>query len=438
MQVTEKKYRVQQLVSALASGSLVRNEEYQRGAAWTELQKAAFIDSLFRDYPVPALFLHEVHSPGLDDRPSVKHEIVDGQQRLNALRDFTGGKFALFEVTEQSRLRLPRGVRQKPAPWAGRRYAELTDDLRSGFDNSEMTVVLLGPDCLPDEVRDLFIRLQSGTALSRQQIRDAWPGNLGPFVETLAGKLDKRPSQRLFAIIDKRGHRSDDEDQKDRFVTDRQVCAQLLRVFLAHERDPYAFPSVSANELDTMYHEFTDFDPRGAVAERFRRLLDATAEVFSLLNILRSGNKSKVRRLDVMAVLMFLIDIGKTPQLKIDTAALAQLATRIAQAESLKKPVGKSTSSAILQAYYEWWRENVGKDIGIHLDPRRAFDDQQRMEIWKRDGGLCVVCGKQVAEGDAEYDHFPVAHRDGGPTEVENGRLVHQACHQRGRPMAGA
>ena len=55
-----------------------------------------------------------------------------------------------------------------------------------------------------DEVRDLFIRLQSGTALTRQQIRDAWPGTIGPFIVRLAGKMDSTPSIKLFKQIDRR------------------------------------------------------------------------------------------------------------------------------------------------------------------------------------------------------------------------------------------
>src|SRR5712691_10377983 len=102
MQVVEKKYSVQKLIDAFNAGSLLRNPEYQRGEAWTELQKAAFIDSIFRAYPVPALFLHETHAPGLDEAPSKKYEIVDGQQRLTALRDFAAGKYGLLGVDEKS------------------------------------------------------------------------------------------------------------------------------------------------------------------------------------------------------------------------------------------------------------------------------------------------------------------------------------------------
>jgi hypothetical protein len=438
LQVSEKKFRVDKLVKALNAGSLLRNDEYQRGAAWSELQAAGFVDSLFRGYPVPALFLHEVQAEGLTDTPSVKFEIVDGQQRLNALRNYQAGKYSLFEISEESRLRIPQSVRAKPAPWAGKRYHELPPELQMQLMSTEITVFLLGPDSLADEVRDLFIRLQSGTALSRQQIRDAWPGNLGSFVESLAGKLEKLPSVQLFGLIDKRGSRSEEEDQKDPYVTDRQVCAQILKVYLARERDAYAYPSVSANELDALYHEFTDFDPQGARAKRFKELLVRTGVVVDVFNAKKPGKKTRMKRLDVMAIFMFLDDLLRNPQRKAGPSDFEQLAQRVVDADSLPKPMGKSTSGTALQKYYEWWRENVGRDFGILLDSRRTFDDSQKKQLWTKAGGVCGVCGKQVSQADAEYDHFPIPHRDGGPTEIENGRLVHVTCHERGRPRGAA
>ena len=116
MNVEGRKFKVDALVKAFNAGSLLRNPEYQRGEAWSDLQKASFIDSILRRYPVPALFLHKVETPGLDDSPVTKYEIVDGQQRLSALRDFVAGKFACMEVGEHSKLRLPKSVRESPAP----------------------------------------------------------------------------------------------------------------------------------------------------------------------------------------------------------------------------------------------------------------------------------------------------------------------------------
>ena len=126
MHVQEKKYTVQKLVDAFNAGSLLRNPEYQRGESWTPLQKAAFIDSIFRAYPVPTLFLHETPASGLDDAPSKKYEIVDGQQRLTALRDFAAGKFRLLGVDEKSKV-APTEERPRSPGAVGRKVLQRTE-----------------------------------------------------------------------------------------------------------------------------------------------------------------------------------------------------------------------------------------------------------------------------------------------------------------------
>jgi hypothetical protein len=432
MKVREERYPIKELVQAHESGQLLRNAEYQRGEAWSPAQKAGFVDSIFRQYPVPAIFLHERASKGLGGADSKKWEIVDGQQRLIALRDFAAGKFELLSIASDSKLRIPKAIRAIPAPWAGKVFDQLSPELREELLSTKIVVFVIASNALDDEVRDLFIRLQSGTALSRQQVRDAWPGNLGPFVESLAGKLDRRPSHRLFRDIDRRGNPTEDEDQRDAYVSDRQACAQFLKVFLARERDPNVFPSVSANELDSLYHEYTDFDTAGPSALRFKTTLDCAAEVLEAVK--RLGTKAKFRRLEMTAVMMYLQDVTKNPLFKFDRTVASQLAANIIGAVRSAEPAGKKTSGSTLQQYYAWWRDSIGQSAGIYLDPVRLFTAEQKTAIFARDAGACQLCRDNVPDGEAEYDHYPIPYRDGGKTEVSNGRLVHKQCHPRGRP----
>jgi hypothetical protein len=428
---------VKDLVQALNAGTLIRNDEYQRGLAWSKVQKAGFVDSLFRGYPVPALFLHEVESVGLDSVPAKRWEVVDGQQRLNALREFRDGKLQLYPVGETSKLRLPRSVMQRPAPWAGRIFADLDSAMREEFDAKELTIFMLGSDSDADEVRDLFIRLQSGTALSRQQIRDAWPGNLGPFIERLAGKMTRGPAMRLFSLVDKRGQKSEEEDLLDPHVSDRQVCAQLFRVFSARASDPHAYPSVGANELDSIYHVHTEFDPDSTLAGDFRDALEKTADVFIRARELH-GKKAKFRRLDVTATTMTFQDLARNPLLRVERKYFDAFAKRLIKSlDHPERPKGKSTGSSTLKEYYDWFRLEVAPKA-IELDPRRGFSEAQQRTIRESSGGACAVCGEPVDSVDAEYDHFPIPHRDGGKTEPSNGRLVHRHCHPRGRPREDA
>jgi hypothetical protein len=432
MNVEQLTHPVKDLVAAFKSGQLLRNDEYQRGEAWSETQKAGFIDSLFRLYPVPALFLWKrVEKGGLDGAVVTKFEIVDGQQRLTALRDFADNKFELLPVQGGTRLRLPKSVAARPAPWACRNYEALSDDLRLQFDTTRISVFVIGPETHADEIRDLFIRLQSGTALSRQQIRDAWPGKLGPYIEKLAGKLDRRPTMELFGLVDKRGQRLEDEDARDLLVPDRQLCGQLLRVFVDRDRDPHAYPSVSANDLDSLYHELTDFDTHGDTARRFEACLKQAADVFRIAQGHQADNKNKFRRLEVTAVMMLLQDLSRSPLVKVDTALIGRI---VGKSDSRNLPSGKTTRGSSLRTFYEAWRESVAIGV-VRLDDQRMFDDEQKRTVKARDRGLCGVCHEPVMDDDAEYDHFPVPWRDGGRTSIDNCRLVHERCHPRGRPV---
>jgi hypothetical protein len=221
-----KPFPIGELLDAVEGGGIVRNPEYQRGAAWGRQQKQALIDSVFRAYPLPAFFFEVKVKRGLGGTSSEKHEIIDGQQRLLALQEFMADNFELLE-SSNSKLRLPLSMRASPALWEGKRFSDLAASLRAGFLTTKVQVYLVKDVANPDEVRDLFIRLQSGTALTRQQIRDAWPGQLGPRVERWAGKLSKHPKYAFFRAVDGRGTRDDEDDTKDPFVKRLAGTARL-------------------------------------------------------------------------------------------------------------------------------------------------------------------------------------------------------------------
>jgi uncharacterized protein with ParB-like and HNH nuclease domain len=74
------------LTRSWIAGEMRRNPEYQRGAIWKEPQKQSLIDSIFREYPIPPIFLQEITTQGLKG-PSSVYEIVDGQQRVLSLSE---------------------------------------------------------------------------------------------------------------------------------------------------------------------------------------------------------------------------------------------------------------------------------------------------------------------------------------------------------------
>jgi hypothetical protein len=427
---SETKMKIGDLVKAFEARSLLPNTEYQRGASWKPRQKAAFVDSVFRGYPVPALFLQEKKDPGLMGVPTTRWEVVDGQQRLIALAEYAKDSFSTLGVEELS---IPSSLQGQKAPWADRFFRDLDTALQAEFTAMELQVFMLFDNVPPDEVRDLFIRLQSGTALSRQQIRDAWPGELSSYVVHIAGKIKKRPRFDLFTLLDMRTRDADESDNDD-YVPARQLCAQLLLTFFERRRGGN-FPSLSASALDQLYHKETDFEPKGEEARDFEAALEAAFETLDRIRDLRNATADrKIRtftRAQIIAVFVYFVE-----HLHRDGFDSHRTACRLAEAVNERfldfKFQGRMKPRALEEWYVGWKRANEG--AAVLVDAKRGWSAEERRDIRERDNGNCHRCGKQVDRSVEEIDHYPVAHVEGGRSAKENGRLVHWWCNRPGRP----
>jgi uncharacterized protein with ParB-like and HNH nuclease domain len=84
MKATPGSKTIKDLLELKKYNMLYPNPEYQRGEAWKKPQKKRLVDSVFRGYPIPLIYLHhiskEVAGSKRDD-----FEVIDGQQRINAL-----------------------------------------------------------------------------------------------------------------------------------------------------------------------------------------------------------------------------------------------------------------------------------------------------------------------------------------------------------------
>ena len=290
-----------------------------------------------------------------------------------------------------------------------------------------------------DQIRDLFIRLQSGTALTRQQIRDAWPGNVGPFVEHLAGKLSTKPTCDLFRLIDRRGTRSDDDDLSDEYVGDLADLRATSAAFpcpragsAGHSRRRGRRPRCS---LTTNTQTLKSMErPRSSSNDAWtkRRSVFALVAPLSTPSTTGKTKRTKVRKIDAFATVMFFQDVLRSPHFHIDLKEQARLARRMGEFERDVKPSGKGTSGQAMREHYEKFREMRGR-YWDQLDPKRSFSDEeedQRHARW----WIGAVCRANEHGEAAEADHYPTPWRDGGRTSPDNGRIVHARCHPRGRP----
>jgi uncharacterized protein with ParB-like and HNH nuclease domain len=60
-------------------GHLNLEPGFQRQSVWTERDRAKLIDSILRNYPLPAIFLYKRQEDG-----DLVYDVIDGKQRLES------------------------------------------------------------------------------------------------------------------------------------------------------------------------------------------------------------------------------------------------------------------------------------------------------------------------------------------------------------------
>lgn len=261
-------WNVRDLLRMQSKSQLTPPPEFQRGPKWSRTQKQLYIDSLLRGYPSPAFYLHCDQLDAIIRRDTVlKFGVVDGQQRLNAMKEFGVGEWSLLKgpkTTPGGSKHFPVETGRDPTPeWCGLRYTDFSDDLKRRFVSLTLPVIVVKTTEL-EIVRDLFIRLQAGTALSAQERRDAWPGEFPEYIKRLGGHPLGAEGLRVFR-----------EYTRGKDDAHRRVAAQAYLVWshwMATEGD---FPEITSERLDDLYRQRADFDDSTAEASRFKLLLTA-------------------------------------------------------------------------------------------------------------------------------------------------------------------
>ena len=246
--------------------------EFQRGPKWSSTQKKLYIDSLLRGYPSPAFYFHCNEPDAIIRRDTrLAFGVVDGQQRLNAIREFVTEQWALLKSPETKpggSKHFPVETVHDPEPeWCGLRFSRFSDDLKRRFVYLTLPVIVVKTTDLT-VVRDLFIRLQAGTALSAQERRDAWPGEFPEYVKRLGGHPHGSNGLRVFS-----------EFIKGKDDTHRRVAAQAFLVWSHWVDTEGDFPEISSERVDDLYRQSTGFKDDSREARRFQMLLTALGRV---------------------------------------------------------------------------------------------------------------------------------------------------------------
>jgi hypothetical protein len=154
---------------------------YQRLPVWSLDRKQWFIDSIVRKLDIPKLYVRELRRD--------KFEVIDGQQRIQAIWDFYENIYPL-----------PLDAASVDGyPVANCTFDQLPTKLKEDFDIYELAVVVVRSSD-EEEIRDMFVRLQNGVPLKSAEIRHAMTGAF----RDLCFELSKHPFFSRCAFENKR------------------------------------------------------------------------------------------------------------------------------------------------------------------------------------------------------------------------------------------
>ena len=172
--VTEQaRYPLDTICTMLNSGKYQLRPDFQRRRRWERPKQSRLIESFIMNIPIPPIFLYEYEFS--------KYEVMDGLQRLTAIKELYDDKFPLEGLEYWKELN-------------GKKYSELPQEIKSGIDRRYLSSLILLKETAnsktkADEMKQLvFERINSGgVKLEYQESRNAlYSGNFNDLVITLS------------------------------------------------------------------------------------------------------------------------------------------------------------------------------------------------------------------------------------------------------------
>ena len=375
------------------------NPDYQRPSVWTKSQKQLLIDSILRDYDIPKIYLHK--------KDNNCYDVVDGQQRIRTIWEFYDDEFALPKDADKV----------NDIVVANKKYSELDISVSDIIDSYNLDFVVLD-NKNEDEIREMFLRLQNGTSLKAQEKRNAIPSKMRDFVKKVA-------NHNFFYKV----------NFKDSRFTYDLIAAQMCLLAISKN-----ICNIKDKDLNNMYWNNLDFDENCNEAKN----------VFKILNYLDTMFESKtpeLKRYSVISLFILIMDMMPNYDIREREKEFADWFIKFEYNRSLEEQKPADEQDSRLVIYHEktsnssdtfdslMYRHNLLKENLLAnvpnlplRDSRRNFDDAQRQVIFRRDNGICKVCGKKCEWNEWEADHIKPWSK-GGQTEIENGQVLCPTCN---------
>lgn len=172
MKLEKSDLQLETIVSRIEAGELDLQPDFQRGEIWDTKRRQRLIDTILREWYVPAIHI-VVDTEG-------EEVVLDGQQRLAAIRDFFADRVKV-DGTIEPHDDLVAGL-------DGLKYSKLPFAVRKAVNRFVLPIITLS-EYGPQEPNELFFRLNQSYNLTPPEKRNALHGKARDQVRQLVDEL---------------------------------------------------------------------------------------------------------------------------------------------------------------------------------------------------------------------------------------------------------
>ena len=223
------------------TGQLDLNPSYQRKSVWSLKDKKAFLDTIFRNYPCPSIFIHKK----TDDEGYTTYHVVDGKQRLETIIQFYNNEISIANDFGDENLN-------------GKKFNNLSIQDKQHFWNYKLSVESIDvADSMNDvfnrlgkiSIHEVFNRLNSVSKnLNKQELRHAVFG--GWFINEAEEEVEEELWKKIkFAT-----------KAKSKRMQDVQFISELLAIIIEKE--------ITGFDHEYIDHIYTKYDDKNSFYEQ--------------------------------------------------------------------------------------------------------------------------------------------------------------------------
>lgn len=437
----------------------VKRPPYQRKTVWEDKKKSKLIESFLRQLYVPPVVIRQVVLDTEEEGRQLRFEVVDGQQRINAIQEFFEDEIALPETDELRNWHESHDI-------AGKYWSELDQEVKDYIQsNCSMTETVIENIDEPDNrehkrlATEVFWRLQQGESLNNMEKNHSK-------IHSPVRNFIVKTADNISFDDQNYESRPENPNRHDFFgllasSNERLKHLSLLARFLLIEIDEGP-TKITGKEVTKLFdgkkeghnaeESLNHFEQRSEV-KRVKKMLDVMYEIYKDSELKNENGEVIFLNKEYFMVSLYTLlrqlifgdynfsssNYGEFREFTKDWYQRWEADNPDDNIMFQFKDARQQNRGAVNKRHYliehAFW--NSDPDV-VETDSQRTFSRAQRIEIFLNDRrcAYCLKEGKSDEEARVKWSNWDADHitmySEGGETKVENGRVLCPS-HNRGR-----